>query len=121
MWNTFLPGRENIELYKHVAKFAIKLNDNNNIGLVVGATQSDKMQELKKITLNLPWLMPGVGFQGGNLKESIEIGLKNNSTPIINVSRGILMNRNGEIKDIREFCHSHNMKVRRYEKKRQYS
>ena len=25
------------------------------------------------------------------------------------------------IKDIREFCHSHNMKVRRYEKKRQYS
>ena len=105
---------ENIELYKHVAKFAIKLNSNNNIGLVVGATQSDKMKELKKITLNLPWLMPGVGFQGGNLKESIEIGLKNNSTPIINVSRGVLMYKNGKIKDIRESAMNYTKEIRKY-------
>ena len=81
---------ENIELYKHVAKFAIKLNDNNNIGLVVGATQNDRMKELKVISGSLPWLIPGVGFQGGNLEDSLKIGSLNNSLPIINVSRGIL-------------------------------
>ena len=103
-----------IELYKHVAKFSLELNKNNNIGLVVGATQNDKMLELKEFSGNLPWLMPGVGFQGGNLKDSLRIGLMNNSTPIINVSRGILSYKDGTINDIREAAIYYTKQIRQY-------
>ena len=45
----------------------------NNLGLVIGATKTDKMKEVKENSGNLPWLMPGVGFQGGSLEDSIKI------------------------------------------------
>ena len=77
-------------VFSYIAALANKLNINNNIGLVVGATQNDRMKELKVISGSLPWLIPGVGFQGGNLEDSLKIGSLNNSLPIINVSRGIL-------------------------------
>ena len=102
------------ELYMHVAEFAFKMNYNNNIGLVVGATQSDKMLKLKEFSKDLPWLMPGVGFQGGNLKDSLNIGSKNNSTAIINVSRGILSYKNGTINDINEAANNYTKQIRQY-------
>ena len=49
----------------------------------------------------MPWLMPGVGFQGGNLDDSINIEGKNGLS-IINVSRGIIFAGDGSINDIRE-------------------
>ena len=102
------------ELYKHVAEFAVKLNNNNNIGLVVGATQSNKMLKLRKVSKNLPWLMPGVGFQGGNLEDSIKIGSKNDSTAIINVSRGILTYKEGTINDINEAANNYTKQIRTF-------
>ena len=103
-----------LELYKHVAKFSLKLNKNNNIGLVVGATKTDQMLDLKEVSGELPWLMPGVGFQGGDLEESIRIGSKNNSIAIINVSRGILNYKNGTIEDINEAANYYTKQIRQY-------
>ena len=105
---------DELELYKHVAKFSLNLNENNNIGLVVGATKTDQMLDLKEISGELPWLMPGVGFQGGDLKESIRIGSKNNSIAIINVSRGILNYKNGTIEDINEAANYYTKQIRQY-------
>ena len=102
------------ELYNHVAEFAVNLNHNNNIGLVVGATQNSKMLKLKEFSKNLPWLMPGVGFQGGNLEDSIKIGSKNDTTPIINVSRGILTYKNGTIDDIAEAASDYTKQIRKF-------
>ena len=107
--NKMIQGEE---LYKHVAKFAVDMNTNNNIGLVVGATQPDKMLNLKEISKNLPWLIPGVGHQGGSLDESIKISSKNDSIGIINVSRGILNYNNGTIKDIFEATKLYTEKIR---------
>ena len=103
---------EGDELYKHVAKFAVEMNSNNNIGLVVGATQKDKMLNLRQVSKNLPWLIPGVGHQGGSLDESIKISSKNDSIGIINVSRGILNYNNGTIKDIFEATKLYTEKIR---------
>ena len=105
---------DELELYKHVAKFSLNLNENNNIGLVVGATKTDQMLDLKEISGELPWLMPGVGFQGGDLKESIRIGSKNNSIAIINVSRGILNYKSGTIEDINEAVNYYTKQIRQY-------
>ena len=101
------------KLYIKVAKLALKMNINNNIGLVVGATKYDKMKELKKVSMNLPWLIPGVGFQGGSLKESINLGSKNDSIPIINVSRGIIGNGSNTIGQIRENCKYYSQEIRK--------
>jgi len=91
----------NKEIYKYVIDMAIKNNYNNNLGLVIGATNKKYLKEIKSLSGNLPWLMPGVGFQGGDLKESISIGEKN-GIAIINVSRGILNAGNRTINDIRK-------------------
>tara|TARA_Y100000996_G_scaffold15180_1_gene11661 strand:- start:685 stop:1476 length:792 start_codon:yes stop_codon:yes gene_type:complete len=100
------------ELYIHVAELAVKMNVNDNIGLVVGATKSEQMEIIKEYSFNLPWLIPGVGFQGGSLENSILIGSKNKSTPIINVSRGIIYAGNGSINDIIIATEEYTKKIR---------
>jgi len=100
------------ELYLHVSELAVTMNVNNNIGLVVGATQNNQMDFIKNYSSNLPWLIPGVGFQGGSLKDSIIIGSKNSSTPIINISRGIVYAGNGTIDDIRIATEDYTKKIR---------
>ena len=100
------------ELYLHVSELAVTMNVNNNIGLVVGATQNNQMEFIKNYSADLPWLIPGVGFQGGSLEDSIIIGSKNNSTPIINISRGIIYAGNGTIDDIRIATEDYTKKIR---------
>ena len=76
------PGSENFqkklikqkELYKHVIELSNEMNLNKNIGIVVGATNIDYLKDIDKISNSLPWLMPGIGFQGGNLEKSVSIG-----------------------------------------------
>ena len=89
------------ELYKHVAQNASNLNMNDNIGIVVGATNNAFLNEVKEFSGDIPWLMPGVGAQGGDLESAIKIeGEKGLS--IINVSRGVLYAGNGTVEDIRK-------------------
>ena len=101
------------ELYIHVAKLAKKMNINNNIGLVVGATKTDKMRAIKKFSNSLPWLIPGVGHQGGSMENSINIGSLNNSCPIINVSRTIIYAGDGSISDIRLSAENYTQQIRK--------
>ena len=106
-----LTTENNLEVYKHVIQMAIKLNNNNNIGLVVGATNEKFLEEIKSLSSNLPWLMPGVGFQGGNLNKSIQFG-EISGLSIINVSRGILNYGSGTIEDIRCATEEFTKKIR---------
>ena len=100
------------KLYLHVAKLASSMNDDDNIGLVVGATKNNQMKEIRKKTKGLPWLIPGVGFQGGSLKDSIQIGSQYKSLPIINVSRGIIYAGGGSLDDIRKATEDYTEKIR---------
>ena len=56
-------------LYEYVAHLASTWNENGNIGLVVGATQLDALKRVRAAAPNLWFLAPGVGAQGGDLKE----------------------------------------------------
>jgi len=76
------------KVYERVAKLAVNLNKNNNIGLVVGATAPSEIRKIRKIAPKLPFLIPGIGVQGGNLKKSMQYG-NDNGIAIINISRGI--------------------------------
>ena len=75
-------------LYKKVIQIAMELNTNKNIGLVIGATKNKVMKEVKELSNGIPWLIPGVGTQGGDLETALKISHKS-GIGIINVSRGI--------------------------------
>ena len=75
-------------LYERVAEVSLKLNKNKNVGLVVGATAQKELHRIRSLTPDMPLLIPGIGVQGGDLKQSVKIGNKN-GTALINVSRGI--------------------------------
>ncbi len=57
-------------LYLHVAELAERLNTAGNVGLVVGATAPDQIVEVRRAT-QLPFLVPGVGAQGGDVEGSV--------------------------------------------------
>jgi orotidine 5'-phosphate decarboxylase subfamily 2 len=58
-------------LYLHVASLAERLNSAGNLGLVVGATAPAQVLEVRRAT-GLPFLLPGIGAQGGDLEASVQ-------------------------------------------------
>ena len=80
-------------LYEQVARLAAQWNaDNPGVcGLVVGATYPDELARLREIAPNLPFLIPGIGAQGGSLDTAVTHGPTALAIgPVINSSRGII-------------------------------
>lgn len=78
-------------LYMHVADMCMALNTDDQLGLVVGATQIDVIKAVRERVGNMPLLVPGVGAQGGDLKAVIEAGRDANGFGLlINASRSVL-------------------------------
>lgn len=101
----------NVAVYKFVIKLCNSMNKYNNIGLVIGATNDKDLKDVESVSSPMPWLMPGIGFQGGNLEKSLKIG-EENFLSIINVSRGILTNKNKQVEDIKEATLNYTLKIR---------
>jgi len=92
---------ENHKLYEQVANLAVELNTNDNIGLVIGATAPSEIEKIRGIAPNLPFLIPGIGAQGGDLEKSMKYG-NYNGIAIINISRGISFTGDMSSKEIRK-------------------
>ncbi len=89
-------------LYEKVAEKVLEWNQNNNCAIVVGATHPDELKRLRGIAPGLPFLIPGIGAQGGDLEATIRYGCdKNGELALINVSRGIIFAGSGEDFDIK--------------------
>ncbi len=69
-----------------------KWNDNRNVGLVVGATRGNVMSQVRDTAKDIPWLIPGIGAQGGDLISSVRLGMgMDGKIPsLINASRSII-------------------------------
>ncbi len=77
-------------LYEHVARLAQAWNTQNNIGLVVGATQPEALTRVRVAAPDLWFLSPGVGAQGGDLGTALKAGLrKDGKGMLLPISRGI--------------------------------
>lgn len=85
-------------IYEKVARMISETwNANNNCCIVVGATWPKQMSRLREITGNMPFLVPGVGAQGGDVEALVKAGQTINGTGmIINSSRGVIYADNGE-------------------------
>jgi orotidine-5'-phosphate decarboxylase len=81
----------NKPLYIHVAEKTVYWDKEQNLGLVVGATQADKLSEIRQAAAELPILIPGIGAQGGDLEMSVRAGTNNfRKMALINVGRSVL-------------------------------
>lgn len=78
-------------LYQAVAELAKRWNTRGNVGLVVGATYPDDMRDLRQLCPELPFLVPGIGSQEGELARAVRAGLDaKGGGIIINASRAVL-------------------------------
>ncbi|MWV63292.1 orotidine-5'-phosphate decarboxylase [Halorubrum sp. JWXQ-INN 858] len=82
-------------LYERVAALADVWNANDNAGLVVGATAPEELAEVREIVPEIPFLVPGVGAQGGDAEAAVEHGLADHpgvdvDVGLVNSSRGII-------------------------------
>lgn len=84
-------------LFERVAKQVQNLNEKGNCGLVVGATYPDELKHIREMVPELPFLVPGLGAQGGDLDLVIKYATDENGLgAIFNSSRGIIYASNGE-------------------------
>ncbi|RRJ30276.1 orotidine-5'-phosphate decarboxylase [Halocatena pleomorpha] len=88
-----LDGGETV--YERVATLASEWNEHDNVGLVVGATAPEELAELRARVPALPFLVPGVGAQGGDAQAAVEYGLADGAG-LVNSSRGIIFAGEGE-------------------------
>ena len=78
-------------LYRTVAAQAMKWASADNLGLVVGATYPAELRELRELCPDIPFLIPGVGSQGGDVREATLNGVDSNGRrAVINSSRGVI-------------------------------
>jgi orotidine-5'-phosphate decarboxylase len=76
-------------LYERVATLADEWNEHGNVGLVAGATAPEELADLRELVPDLPFLVPGVGAQGGDVEAAVDHGLAD-GVGLVNSSRGIV-------------------------------
>jgi len=74
-------------VYERVARLAGEWGP--DVGLVVGATAPEELAAVREIAPDRPFLVPGVGAQGGDAEAAVEYGLAD-GVGLVNSSRGII-------------------------------
>lgn len=91
---------EGKKLYERVIETVCKWGNEDNLMFVVGATRAQLVQEIRAMIPNHFLLVPGVGAQGGSLKDITEAAANPDVGLLVNSSRGILYASSGD--DYRE-------------------
>lgn len=90
-------GNEYRPLYEIVALKASQWNTSGNVCLVIGATYPEELGTIRWQHPEIPFLVPGVGAQGGDLAQAVRQGIDANGRGmIINSSRQILYASTGK-------------------------
>ncbi len=99
------PGAEDFQfqrmengvfLYETVIKRTASWGTKEELMFVVGATRPEVLAEVRAITPDHFFLVPGVGAQGGDLNATLRAGMTKDGGLLVNSSRGILYAGNGE-------------------------
>lgn len=77
-------------LYETVLRKVSKWGNTENLMFVIGATKASDLTEIRKIIPDHFLLVPGVGFQGGNMEEVSKYGMNKDCGILVNVSRAII-------------------------------
>ncbi len=83
------------KLYENVIKTVASWGTAGNLMFVVGATQSDEFINLRSIAPDHFFLVPGVGAQGGSLREISQKAMNKEVGLLVNSSRDIIFASGG--------------------------
>ncbi len=78
------------KLYQQVLKTVSTWGNAGNLMFVIGATQADEFIHIRKLLPDHFFLVPGVGAQGGSLREISEKAMNKDVGLLVNVSRAII-------------------------------
>ena len=77
-------------LFEKVLKLSQQWGNTENMMYVVGATQGQMFEDIRKLAPDHFLLVPGVGAQGGSLEEVCKYGMSKDCGLLVNSSRGII-------------------------------
>ncbi|MEI6821524.1 MAG: orotidine-5'-phosphate decarboxylase [Bacteroidota bacterium] len=92
----FLKTENNRCVYEEVLIKSKEWGNDKNMMYVVGATQAEMLENIRKIVPEHFLLVPGVGAQGGSLEEVAKYGMTKDCGLLVNASRSILYASNKE-------------------------
>ena len=104
------PAGEGL-LYEKVLRTASGWGSTENLMFVVGATQPEWFEKIRALTPEHFYLVPGVGAQGGSLKEISVKAMNKDVGLLVNVGRDILFAGKGK-----DFAEKAGVKAREYAK-----
>lgn len=84
------------KLFEKVLKKSAEWGDSSKLMYVVGATRSEAIKEVRDLTPEHFFLVPGVGAQGGSMQDVANYGWNDSCGLLVNSSRGIIYAGNGE-------------------------
>ena len=98
------PGSQDFELqpagdgllYEKVLTTAAQWGTPENLMYVVGATQADSFTAIRHLTPDHFYLVPGVGAQGGSLREISAKAMNKDVGLLVNASRAVIFASSGE-------------------------
>lgn len=76
--------------FEYVLERSMDWGNADNMMYVVGATKAEMLSDIRKIVPDSFLLVPGVGAQGGSLKEVVHYGMNKQCGLLVNSSRGII-------------------------------
>ena len=92
-----MEDKDGERLFEKVLKTSQQWGNDENMMYVVGATQGQMFEDIRKVVPNHFLLVPGVGAQGGSLEEVCRYGMISGDVGLlVNSSRGIIYASNGE-------------------------
>ena len=83
-------------LYEHVLQTVSGWGSADNLMFVVGATRPEDLARIRRLLPGHFLLIPGVGAQGGTVKDVCEAAVTGDGGLLINVSRGVQYASSGE-------------------------
>ena len=91
-WRPIRAGAPAEPLYLRVARRASSWGPGATVGLVVGATAPAELAAIRAVAPGLPFLVPGIGAQGGDIEPVLRDGPATASPGAGRPGQGLLVN-----------------------------
>jgi len=92
----FTTDMKGEKLFKRVIRKSAEWGDSSKLMYVVGATRNESIGQVRALTPDHFFLVPGVGAQGGSMKDVADYGWNDNCGLLVQSSRGIIYAGNGK-------------------------
>ncbi|MEY2963713.1 MAG: orotidine-5-phosphate decarboxylase [Bacteroidota bacterium] len=91
----FIEDGHSVPLYENVVTRVQQWGSPDQLMFVLGATKTEYLSNLRKAAPQSFFLVPGVGAQGGSLKDVLEQATNDDYGVLVNSTRGIIYQSNG--------------------------